>query len=330
MRKLISIIVPIYNAEKYISRCFNSLISQTYKNFEVIAVNDGSTDRTFEILNQYEKKDQRIKVITKHNEGSASARNLALKYAKGDYIAFVDVDDYVSVNFLEILADIAEETEADIVECDYTIVYDEKELKERINKIEEPHLLTNIEKLEELCNKSTYLKSCVLWTKLYRSRLFQGLKFVENKGIDDEFIIHRLIYRANMVAVTEQKLYFYCMSDNSQMRSKPTIKKIDNTEALEDQLAFYQSIGNKKLYNMLLYRYLRTVNGNYRFLKENYSDKKELIIQLKKKRKKLYYALLVREIPLLDKMFLLLDRFAPCLAKNIHTYAEKKKKRNIE
>lgn len=330
MEKLISVIVPIYNAEKYISRCLNSLLSQTYKNFEVIAVDDGSTDRTFEILKQYEKKDQRIKVITKYNGGSASARNLALNFIKGDYIAFVDVDDYVSVDFLKILVDIAKKTGADIVECDYTIVYEEKELEERINEIEEPRLLTNIEKLEELCDKSTYMKSCVLWTKLYRSKLFFGLNFVENKGVDDEFIIHRLIYRANIIAVTEQKLYFYFMSDNSQMRSKATIKKIDNTEALEDQLAFYKSIGNKKLYNMLLYRYFRTVNGNYRFLKEKYSDKKELIVKFKKKRKKLYYALFAREIPLLDKIFLLLDRFAPCLAKNIHTYAKKKKKGNIK
>lgn len=315
---MISVIVPVYNAEKYIERCLNSILAQTYTNFEIIIVDDGSTDCTDEILKLYEKKDKRIRIIKKTNGGSASARNLALEHVAGNYVAFVDADDYLSPNFLRVMVSIAKENNADIVECDYNIVQNKEEHTFTLNQNENIQILSNIQKLEELCAKSTYMKSCVLWTKIYRVELFQGIKFVENKGIDDEFVIHRLIYRAKIIAVTDQKLYYYFMSENSQMRSKPSIKRIDNTEAIEEQLKFFLNIGNRKLYNMLLYRYFRTVNGNLRFLKKNYPNQKELILQFKKKQKNIYHAFSVKEIPIFDKLFLLIDYFAPTLAKIIH------------
>lgn len=315
---MISVIIPIYNAEKYIERCLDSIFVQTYEDFEIIAVDDGSTDLTAEILKQYSKKDERIKIIKKRNGGSASARNLALKYVNGKYVIFIDADDYVSCDFLRTMVCIAEETKADIVECDYQIVRGKKEQEKVLDEYEYIRILTNMEKLEELCKKSTYMKSCVLWTKLYRTELFQGIKFIENKGIDDEFVIHKLIYRAKLVAITNRKLYYYCLTDNSQMRAEPSIKRIDNTEAIEAQLMFYKSIGSERLYNMLLYRYFRTVNGNLRFLKKNYPEQEEIILKFKKKRKKIYYAFKVKEIPILDKIFLFMDFFMPYLARIVH------------
>lgn len=118
-KKLISVMVPVYNVAPYITNCLESLIHQTYTNLEIILVDDGSTDNSLEICQEYAKKDKRIKVIHKENGGLSTARNAGLDVATGDYYSFVDSDDYISTRFYEIMLNVALEHSADIVECDY-------------------------------------------------------------------------------------------------------------------------------------------------------------------------------------------------------------------
>ena len=119
----ISVIVPIYNVEQYVERCLNSIIENTYKNLEIICINDGSTDNSLKILEKIAENEQRIKIIDKINGGVSSARNIGLDVATGDYIAFVDSDDWVHNRYFEILLDFAIKEEADIVACDYKQVF---------------------------------------------------------------------------------------------------------------------------------------------------------------------------------------------------------------
>ena len=129
MNELISIIIPIYNVEKYLHCCINSVIRQTYKNLEIILIDDGSPDNCGKICDEYAKKDNRIKVIHKENGGLSSARNAGLDIAKGEYISFVDSDDYVAENFIEKLYKLCKENDADIAECDfYRIKANEKSM----------------------------------------------------------------------------------------------------------------------------------------------------------------------------------------------------------
>ena len=131
---LISIIIPVYNVEKYLSECIESVINQTYKNLEIILVNDGSTDSCPQICEEYAAKDNRIKVIHKKNGGLSDARNIGLKQATGALISFVDSDDLLSLDFCQRLLDALIESDADIVECDFVKFEEETE---EINEVEE-------------------------------------------------------------------------------------------------------------------------------------------------------------------------------------------------
>ena len=121
--KLVSVIIPAYNIEDYIGRCLDSIISQTYKNLEIIVVDDGSRDYTGEILDNYAKKDRRIKVIHKENGGVSSARNKGIEAAEGDYIGFIDGDDLIEPGMYKTLVDLLEEENADIAHCGYQMVF---------------------------------------------------------------------------------------------------------------------------------------------------------------------------------------------------------------
>ena len=124
--KLVSVIIPAYNIEDYIGRCLDSIISQTYKNLEIIVVDDGSRDHTGEILDNYAKKDRRIKVIHKENGGVSSARNKGIEAAEGDYIGFIDGDDLIEPEMYKTLVDLLEEENADIAHCGYQMVFPDR------------------------------------------------------------------------------------------------------------------------------------------------------------------------------------------------------------
>ena len=124
--KLVSVIIPAYNIEDYIGRCLDSIISQTYKNLEIIVVDDGSRDYTGEILDNYAKKDRRIKVIHKENGGVSSARNKGIEAAEGDYIGFIDGDDLIEPGMYKTLVDLLEEENADIAHCGYQMVFPDR------------------------------------------------------------------------------------------------------------------------------------------------------------------------------------------------------------
>ena len=206
----ISIIVPIYNAEIYLEKCLNSLVNQTYNNIEIILVNDGSKDNSGKICDQYGKNFANIIVLHKKNGGSASARNLGLSVAQGDYIAFVDADDYVNPLYIERMVYLAIKFQADLVQCSFQIIHNYGEELKIINKdniiLKEKN---NIELLEAFCSKKEYLKSAVLWNKLIKKEIIKDLKFIEGKGIDDEYLIHKILFKAKKAVVTNEILYYY-------------------------------------------------------------------------------------------------------------------------
>ncbi len=313
---MISIIIPVYNAQTYIERCLKSIQCQSFVDFEVLIIDDGSTDNTYNISFNFSVLDKRFRVFHKENGGSASARNVGLKLAKGAYVAFIDADDYVHPDYLIRLYSIAKENDVEIVQCGFIVVTDDTE--KTIFKSERISFYTNIDFLENFCRKETYLKTAVLWNKLYKKELFEGLKFPEGKGIDDEYLIYKVIYRAEKIAECDNNLYYYYMSCNSQMRSAPTLKRIDSVEAIEGQLDFFNSIKQKKLYNMLLYRYYSNVVGAYYFVKEYFPDEKETLLKLKKKKKNWKNALQVKEIPVKDKILLCFKVFFPKIFRKLY------------
>ena len=237
MKDLISIIVPVYNIEPYLKRCVDSLTNQTYKNLEIILVDDGSPDNCPAMCDAFAEQDCRIKVIHKSNGGLSDARNAGLKIASGDYIAFVDSDDWVSLYIYEMLISVLKEQESDIVECG-------------VLKTSEDML--NDSKLDdcEVCNYSTEeaLKELILdralhqtvWNKLYTRPVINDIVFEIGKTHEDEYWTYQVFARASQVSCIDLKLYYYYQRDDSIMGDAYSVKRLDALEAKKQRLLFFQ------------------------------------------------------------------------------------------
>ena len=234
----ISIVIPAYNVEKYIEHCLESVIHQTYKNLQIILVDDGATDTTGEICDRYAKIDNRIEVIHKSNGGLADARNKGLERVTGEYIAFLDSDDYIYPSFYEELHDLLKKYEADIAECDFLrIDIDNKEKSEQLiseenakRKIEE-EVTNNIEALKLLygVKLGPYVKKVVVWNKLYKRRVYEKIRFPLGKLHEDEYTTYKALYNANKIVSTNRVLHGYMQTKNSIMRQEIKQKRIDDT-----------------------------------------------------------------------------------------------------
>ena len=213
-QKKVSIIVPVYNVEKYLQICINSLISQTYSNLEIILVDDASTDNCPVICDMASKSDDRIKVIHKYNGGAASARNVGLNLSTGDYICFVDSDDYVEKDYVKTLVKVLEEEKVDVAVCGFWYLY--KNHLEQRGYSGTCILMSQIDYLQFFLTDWT----CgLIWNKIFKRKVVNGIWFEEGHIIDDEFFTYKAIINCNRVALFEDPLYYYRMRATSVMSS---------------------------------------------------------------------------------------------------------------
>jgi len=210
MKKIkVSIIVPVYNTEKYLKKCLDSLVKQTLKDIEIIVVNDGTKDNSQIIIDKYvEKYPNLIKSYIKKNGGLSSARNYGLKYAKGEYIAFVDSDDWVEKNKYELMYKKAKEQNFDVVCCNFYSIYNNNVKIENLN-IEE-----NLLSKEEIKNKMKHINIAV-WNKIYKRNLFNCVKFKEGILYEDIDFTYKLIPHIKSIGFLKQPLYNYVKRENS-------------------------------------------------------------------------------------------------------------------
>lgn len=237
----LSIIVPIYNVERYLERCIISILNQTYINFELILVNDGSTDNSKDICEKYLSIDNRIKLINKKNGGLSSARNTGIELAIGEYIAFVDSDDYINKYMYEVLITTLKKDKSDMVICGYNKVdQNEANFQEINNYIDVNNVLASkiskVEALDKLLIEGE--KFVFAWNKIYKRKLFNELRYKNGKIYEDEFLAHRVLYKCNKVSVINEKLYFYIQRDGSIINSKFTTKRFDKVYALKERIDF--------------------------------------------------------------------------------------------
>ena len=238
MNDKISIIVPVYNIEKYIEKCVTSIMDQTYKNLEIILVDDGSTDSSSVICDQLAKRDKRIKVIHKENGGPSDARNYVLKYATSKLIAFVDGDDFIEKNMYEILYKNLNNNNADISICSRKIEYENgKDCKKRTMQKNDIILLDKKQALVELNSFSKFdMSAC---DKLFKKELFDEILFPINKKSEDLYIMYKIFFNANKIVYDSSKLYHYIQRSNSFSKSK----RIDNfyIDACKEQQQFFKN-----------------------------------------------------------------------------------------
>lgn len=312
MNPEISIIVPVYNVEKYLKRCIDSILNQSFTDFELILVDDGSTDNSGKIIDEYAVKDERIKVIHKENGGQGSARNRGLDIAKGNYIGFVDSDDWIHKDMYKILYENIIKYNTDISQIDHkptsSYVNDENIVNEKV------HIVDNILKEFGNCTSFELLPYIFVWNKLYKADIWSSFRFPENKFAEDLRVIYKIYDKSNKMIRIDRKLYYYFMSDNSSTRGKFNIKKLEDIEAWEEMLEFFNNkhsdINISNLKTVYCGRLLR-----YYFWSNKY---KKIQIDLKKKfNMNAKYVLNSKKLNWKEKSVYILFGVSPVLCKKI-------------
>ena len=228
MSPLISVVVPIYKVEKYLDKCVESLVNQTYKNLEIILVDDGAPDNCPEMCDKWAEMDHRIKVIHKPNGGLSDARNAGMKEVKGEYVAFIDSDDYVAVEFIEKLYNVMKKEQSDIVECEV--------LKFTENEIPSPEYDDNaVESFDTVKGLSLLIADDRfhqhVWNKLYRSEIALSVEFAKGKLNEDEIWTYQIFSKAFKVTKVNLPMYFYLQRGGSIMGTSYNIRRLDALEA---------------------------------------------------------------------------------------------------
>lgn len=230
MNELISIIVPVYKVENYLEKCIKSIINQTYKNIEIILIDDGSPDNCGMICDKYAKNDDRIKVIHKKNGGLSEARNYGIESSTGEYIMFVDSDDYIDKNMCEQLLIAAQKYNTDITMCEIYEIKGNKKYASTISNLERNKVLNGITVMKEFFLRYA-IELYASWNKLYKRELFfleTNIRFPVGELYEDMFIDYKLYYASKRIIIIPYKFYYYVQRKDSITGVKYTIKHINS------------------------------------------------------------------------------------------------------
>lgn len=276
----ISIIIPVYKVEQYLRNCIESVINQTYTNWELILVDDGSPDRCGEICDEYAAKDSRIRVIHKENGGLSSARNAALDLPpKGEFVTFLDSDDFWHPEYLETLMNLQQKYHADLVQCGFV----------RGSESVFPPIEGSIS-IDVLDNHEVFIKekaNVIMCGKLYRTSLFDGIRMPVGLYNEDDWTAWKLYYRAKSIVVTNQALYYYTINPASimgQLGKKPDMRYVN---AYNERIGFFVGTGEKDLEHcsrlqlckslLLTYGHSKLSEEDRRMVKEKFEESWEEI-----------------------------------------------------
>ena len=275
---MISVVIPIYNSEKYLRECVDSVLNQTYPDLEVILVDDGSTDSSGVICDEYAVLDSRVRVIHQENARIAAARNAGIEASNGEYITFLDSDDYLSAETYQTALSLMESHNADMVQWDLEYIAGEgyeKDAPELKNKprLESVSFVTDkwgalrimmdTNRADGRFNNICQCCNCV-WPKLFRRELFREIRFPVGKEYEDLCIVHRLYYAAKGIVFTNERFSFYRMRKSSTIHTMNPKGKLDGIEAFADKLRLVESDPDgKEFVSLAAHNFLTSVINAY-------------------------------------------------------------------
>lgn len=291
---LVSIIIPIYKIERYIRPCIESVLSQTYRDLEIILIDDGSPDRCPQICDEYANKDPRVKVIHKKNSGLAEARNSGLNVCKGEYIAFVDGDDFIHKRYIEILLQACITQKSAVAIGKFERVPMEIDSSKKISEILDGGKIKCISGQEanyQIYNEN-WSRMIIAWGKLFHKSLLNGFYFPDVKLHEDEACIYKLLYSAKRVVLVDQLIYFYRYNPNGLMASRYSVDKMTMISILEERKNFYSQKGEQELIIKTINREFFTAVEYYQIIKKINAKNLKLAREMRTKQKELYWILM--------------------------------------
>lgn len=297
----ISVIIPVFRVEAFLQKCVDSIRNQTYKNLEIILVDDGSDDGCPALCDAYAEIDDRIKVIHQKNGGLSAARNSGLEVATGEYIGFVDSDDYIDPFMYECLLDEMRKQDASLGICAFDYVTPAG-VKLEGEEYESP-LRDGVYDGKELLAKVIEKNGCfyvTAWNKLYKKEIWDNLRFEDGKVHEDEFVIHKVLLKCRKVAVVSDIFYHYMQNDKSIMHTEYSIKRLDRVEALlnrfEDCHREMNMMWKLRMFGVFKFRFVEaeqfissseefkqrydTLLNRYKIIKQNLSLKDRCMIDM--------------------------------------------------
>ena len=317
MTPLVSVIIPVYKVEAYLTACVESVLAQTYRNFEIILVDDGSPDNCPQMCDELAARDSRIRVIHKENGGLSSARNTGIDAARGDYLAFLDSDDLWTPLFLERLYRAVEETGADMAVCLFrrfrgeiptelpetvpTVALTQQEAFECLFGVRNENMVVAPNKLYDSrlfspINENT----AVAWNKLYHVDVMRTVRYPVGKLHEDEAVIHEIIGNTHKVAWVEEWHYLYRESPNSITTAKFNLRRLDEMDAKEGRIAYFEGRGMHDLAGRTRLVYMYNLMRLYRTVQNEVEDlaaAKEACSRIYGRFRKLYTRELVKDQP---------------------------------
>ena len=278
---LISVIIPVYNVKQYIERCIDSVLNQTYKNIEIILVDDGSNDGCNEICNMYAEKDKRIKVVHIKNSGVSNARNLGIRLANGDFITFVDADDYIDTSCIEKMYKLCKDEQ-----CDIGIVgtLENNELTNKTNTSGESidMVLSAENALKEMLNEKYYYGN--VWGKIYKTDIWKNVHFNEDTVIGEDMeVLYKVLLKSNKVKInTNERLYYYTKNRNDSATKSNYNKNWEKEIAICENILKDCRENHKDVFPFALKRYIRINYSCIVKILTYDSENKEVYTQLRK------------------------------------------------
>lgn len=289
MSKLISVIIPVYNTAEYLDKCLESISNQTYENLELIVVDDGSTDDSPRICDEWAGKDKRFNIIHQKNAGQSAARNKGIDVAKGDYLAFVDSDDYVSEDYMLKLYETLQQNDADISVCAY---YEHKDGQTRVLGPVDNYSMDRNMALEKLVENKEF--QSFFWTCLFKKELFNDVRLPVGRNYEDLAVIYKLFYNAQKVCSTNEPLYHYQKRVGSMSYNDATAEvwhekchfnvtsQVERTEFFKEK--GLENLSERSLYESVPYIYSDILTG---YQTGNLSDVNECRSYLRKNKKEI-------------------------------------------
>lgn len=262
----ILIVLPVYQVEKYVHRCIDSILSQSFRDYELVLVDDGSSDESGYYCDEYAEKNDQVIVIHKKNGGLSDARNVGIDWSfqisESKWITFIDSDDWIHSKYLELLYDSVTQTGCQISVCDY------KEMTDDLSELDAEGINTRTEKTEDFFCGHT-VRAVVAWGKLYLKTLFRDIRYPFGKLHEDEFTTYKLLFKNPTVSAVDAPLYYYYQNPKSITQSGWTPRSLDGIEAIENSIRFFRKNKFRNAYVKSVRKLEWGINTQFESMKKN-------------------------------------------------------------